>query len=186
MKKAEKKFPPQDPTMVIDKKIKRIRQSREIKDFFWKIILIGAVLFLIFRYIYGIAPVNGEGMYPSLRDGDVGIFFRLDRDFIVKDIVTFKIDRQRYFARIVAVGGDVVDISEDGELIINQNTQQAEIFYPTFILGEQVKFPYTVPEKSVFVLGDQRTNTVDSREFGAVLENRIEGKLISFIRIRGL
>jgi signal peptidase I len=85
------------------------------------------------------------------------------------------------------MGGDVVDLGEDGELIVNGNVKDEEIFYITQPnLSSDLVFPYTVPEDSYFVLCDFRTNSVDSRTYGAISRSDIDGKVISFLRIRGI
>jgi signal peptidase I len=131
--------------------------------------------------------MNGETMYPRLRDGDLYLYYRLDSSYIIDDVVTFQIDGRRRAARVVAMGGDVVDLGEDGELIVNGNVKDEEIFYITQPnLSSDLVFPYTVPEDSYFVLCDFRTNSVDSRTYGAISRSDIDGKVISFLRIRGI
>jgi signal peptidase I len=72
-------------------------------------------------------------------------------------------------------------------LIVNGNVQDEEIFYITQqITGSEVEFPLTVPEDSYFVLCDFRTNSLDSRMYGSVSKSDIDGKIISFLRIRGI
>jgi signal peptidase I len=102
-------------------------------------------------------------------------------------VVTFRQGDYRRVARVVAMGGDEVSLGENGTLIVNGNVQDEEIFYVTEPLtGGEIQFPYTVPEDSYFVLCDYRTNSRDSRYFGAVSKNDIDGKIISFLRIRGI
>jgi signal peptidase I len=102
-------------------------------------------------------------------------------------VVTFQQGGYRRVARVVAMGGDVVEISENGGLIVNGNVQSEEIFYITTAdTMSDLEYPYTVPEDSYFVLGDFRTNSIDSRMYGAVSKSDIDGKIISFLRIRGI
>jgi signal peptidase I len=131
--------------------------------------------------------MNGETMYPRLRDGDLYLYYRLDSSYIIDDVVAYQLNGGQCVGRIVAMGGDEVNLSDKGELIVNGNVQDEEIFYITQqITGSEVEFPLTVPEDSYFVLCDFRTNSLDSRMYGSVSKSDIDGKIISFLRIRGI
>jgi signal peptidase I len=56
--------------------------------------------------------------------------------------------------KIVAFSGVVVEITEAGELIINGSCDSEEVFYPTKPLGTAIRYPYTIPANSVFVMND--------------------------------
>ena len=91
----------------------------------------------------------------------------------------------RYFGRVVAAAGDVVNITDTGALIVNGTTQGGEIMFPTELRGD-LEYPYRVPEGCLYVLGDYRTNAKDSRDFGPIPLEAVEGKVITFLRRRGL
>jgi signal peptidase I len=88
--------------------------------------------------------------------------------------------------RIVAQGGDVVDLNADGLLVVNGNVQEEEIFYVTEAMGNEITYPYTVEADSYFVLCDFRTASIDSRSFGAVPKKNLDGKVITLLRRRGI
>ena len=93
----------------------------------------------------------------------------------------------RYFGRVVAAEGDVVNISDTGSLIVNGTTQGGEILFPTERReNDGMEYPLRVPEGCVYVLGDYRTNTRDSRDFGPIPLESVEGKVITILRRRGL
>ena len=77
--------------------------------------------------------------------------------------------------RIVAVGGDVVGI-EDGELVVNRRRPVEPYADPASIDSEYFG-PVTVPAGAVFVLGDNRANSVDSRDFGVVPVTNLVGRV---------
>jgi signal peptidase I len=152
-----------------------------------RLIVFVLVIWAIFTFLFGIARVNGEAMYPRIRDGDLIFYYRLGTDYNIGDVLTYKIDGHRRQSRVVAKGGDVVDINEDGQLLVNGNVQEEEIFYPTEKLISDITYPYTVPEDSYFMLGDFRTVAVDSRDYGAVSESDIDGQVLSvLLRLRGI
>jgi signal peptidase I len=165
----------------------RKKNKKKILWFFVKLASVCLIIWIIFTSIFGIGIMNGESMYPRLRDGDLYLYYRLDSNYVIDDVVTFQQGGYRRVARVVAMGGDVVEISENGGLIVNGNVQSEEIFYITTAdTMSDLEYPYTVPEDSYFVLGDFRTNSIDSRMYGAVSKSDIDGKIISFLRIRGI
>lgn len=174
------------PEAVITGKLERIRQKRGILQFFTKLIAILILFVLVFCFVYGVAVVHGDGMRPGFRDGDVTLFFRIENEYLVGTIVTFRLDDQRYFSRVVAGAGDTVDMTNDGGLLVNGHLQQEDIYFPTFKDTTRLDYPYTVPEGHVFLLGDYRIDAVDSREIGALSMREIDGKVLSILRRRSL
>ena len=104
---------------------------------------------------------------------------------IPREWLTGEYPGQRRFGRVVATGGDVVNIGETGSLIINGTTQGGEIMFPTEVRGD-LEYPYRVPDGCVYVLGDYRTNATDSRDYGPIPMEEVEGKLFTILRRRGL
>jgi signal peptidase I len=159
---------------------------RTIRTFLVRLIVFVIIIWAIFTFVFGIARMHSETMYPRIRDGDLLFYYRLDKDYAIGDVVTFVINDSRRVARVVAKGGDVVDLNEDGELLVNGNAQLEEIFYTTEAREDGVAFPYTVPEDSYFVLCDYRTISSDSRDYGAVARSEIDGEIVTILRRRGI
>jgi signal peptidase I len=162
------------------------KPSKIILEFFVKLGIVCLALWLIFTFAFGILQMHGETMYPRIRDGDLILYNRMERDYTIGDVVVFKVGISTCVARIVAQGGDVVEVNEEGELLVNGNVQEEEIFYPTEAEPLGVSYPYTVEENSYFMLSDFRTNTTDSRSYGAVSVNDFCGKVITILRRRGI
>ena len=76
-------------------------------------------------------------------------------------------------------------MDDSGSLTVNGNPQNGEILYPTFA-RENSTYPLRVQEGTVYVLGDYRTQTQDSRDFGPIPLEHIQGKVIAIVRRRGL
>jgi signal peptidase I len=125
-------------------------------------------------------------MYPRLRDGDLILYYRLERNYQIGDVVTFQMNDTTFLGRIVAQGGDVVELSEDGQLLVNGNVQQEEIFYPTEPQDGDVTYPCTVEEDNYFILCDFRTAGFDSRTYGTIPQSTLDGKIITVLRRRGI
>jgi signal peptidase I len=166
---------------------KNKEQKETVKRFLIKLLVVLLVVWAIFTFVFGIRQVSGETMYPRLRDGDLILYYRLEQDYQIGDVVTFKEEGEKLQGRIVAQGGDVVELTDDGQLMVNGNIQNEEIFYVTFEGAFQdTEFPYTVEADSYFVLSDFRTDGYDSRNFGAVSRKDLDGKVITLLRRRGI
>jgi signal peptidase I len=162
-------------------------QKETVKRFVIKLLVVLLVVWAIFTFVFGIRQVSGETMYPRLRDGDLILYYRLEQDYQIGDVVTFQENGEKLQGRIVAQGGDVVELTDDGQLVVNGNPQNEEIFYVTNeAIFQGVNFPYTVEEDSYFVLSDFRTEGYDSRNFGAVSRKDLDGKVITILRRRGI
>jgi signal peptidase I len=162
------------------------KPSHIVAAFLAKLIFVCLALWFVFTFVFGIRQMHGETMYPKLRDGDLILYYRMQQDYNIGDVVVCEADGLTRVARIVAQGGDVVEISKDGELLVNGNVQSEEIFYPTEAASVGITYPYTVEADSYFLLCDYRTVSVDSRYYGAVPRADFCGKVITILRRRGI
>ena len=87
--------------------------------------------------------------------------------------------------RILGREGDLVALDDSGTLVVNGAVQSGEILYPTYA-KDALEYPYTVPEGCFFVLGDYRTQSEDSRDFGPVPLEDVQAKVITLLRRRSL
>ena len=159
---------------------------RELGNLGVKIVAIGLVFVLVFTFLYGIHRNTDPDMSPKVIDGDLVIFYRLDKDYAIGDLVVLDYRGQRQVRRVVARAGDTVDISPDG-LVVNGALQQEPMIYQdTLIYTDGIAFPVTLKEGQVFVLGDARANATDSRIYGPVNSRDTLGTVITVIRRRHL
>ncbi|NMA64839.1 MAG: signal peptidase I [Clostridiaceae bacterium] len=124
-------------------------------------------------------------MFPAVKDGDLIIGFRLQQSYTKNDVVIYGAKGKRHIGRIAARESDVVAIDDSGTFLVNGTTQGGEILYPTYA-KEGIDYPYQVPKEHIFILGDYRTQTQDSRDFGSISLSDVEGKVITILRRRGL
>ena len=150
-----------------------------------KIALIAAVGWIVANYMFGVVQVPDAGMYPKLMAGDLLFYSRMEKQYYIGDVVSVSVDKTEYVLRVVAQGGDIVDFSEDGFLLVDGQVQTEEIMQESYPLeGSDITYPYTVPQGSFFLLGDARTECIDSRMFGAVTKQQLNGKVIGCFRHR--
>ncbi len=144
-----------------------------------KFLLLLLLVFLVFRFVIGVSFVKGDSMEPTLHDGEFVLYTRISSEYKTGDVVSVKIPSGEYYVkRVIAMAGDTVDI-RNGKVYVN-----GEILEEPYANGrtkEQegvVEYPMTLEEGQVFILGDNREKSIDSRTFGVVGERQIKGKLV--------
>jgi len=176
---------PTDITKVIRLRRERVETTRGYLSLLLRLILAIVAGYLIFTQVFLFTQAKGTDMFPMVKDGDLMIVFRMQREYSTKDVVVYTQDGQKKVGRIVARENDVVNMDEDGSLIVNGTTQTGEILYPTYA-KEGITYPYRVNAGCIFVLGDYRTEATDSRDFGPIPMENVKGKVITILRRRGL
>ena len=150
-----------------------------------RIAFIALALLLLFGKVFLLCQMKGTDMFPTLKDGDLLLAYRLQKEYRKNDVVIYEAEGQRRAGRIVGREGDTLVFTADGTLRVNGTVQRGEIMYPTEPRSGEEE-TYTVPRNSVFILGDYRTESRDSRDFGPVAVKLVEGKLITLLRRRGI
>lgn len=153
---------------------------------FTKISILAILLAITFLFVFGICRCSGDMMNPAFKDGDLAVYYRLQKNYHPRDAVVIEKNGKTRICRIVAVPGDQVDITEEGLKINGYLQQENEIFRETYPFEGGISFPITLKEEEYFVLGDNRTKAEDSRIFGSVSEEEIKGSIMTLIRRRGL
>lgn len=153
----------------------------------WRVVLVAAMFWVLFGVVFMLARVQGNEMFPAVKDGDLVLAYRLQQSCTKNDVVIYQADGITHVGRVMATGGDVVNITADGTLQVNGTTQSGEILYPTYPdAAAGLSYPYKVPDGSVFILADYRTNAADSRNFGAIPMRDVKGTVQALLRRRGL
>ena len=150
-----------------------------------RILFLALAGWAMFTQVFLITQVNGNTMFPAVKDGDLVIAFRIQQEYAKNDVVVYTADGETHIGRIVARASDIVLLDDSGKLLVNGTNQAGEILYPTYT-KEELTYPYAVPDDHVFVLGDYRTQTEDSRDFGSIPMENVQGKVITILRRRGL
>lgn len=146
-------------------------------------ILFWAAIAVLFNVAFRVIYVDGESMTPTLQDGDWIAACRLIQaqrgDIILTD--THNAYHARLIKRLIAVEGDTVDIDfASGVVTVNGEALQEPYLQGGIFARGTMDFPLTVPEGKVFLLGDNRENSVDSRyaEIGCVDADSIIGPVV--------
>lgn len=148
------------------------------------VILFGYLL--LNALVFGIYRIRDNAMAPAIKEGDLVIFYRLDKEYRVDDPITLQADGTIMIRRVIGVAGDTIDF-KDGQLVRNGVPQsETGVYETTEQFTEGPDFPLTVPEGFVFVMGDSREHSLDSRVFGCVRTTDTYGTVVTVFRRRNI
>ena len=146
------------------------------------LLVVSAVAVLITTLFLPILQISGDSMSPTLEHDEIVVLLKTKK-FERGDLIGFYYQGKILLKRVIALPEDEVAIDADGNVYVNGELLE-EPYVTDKELGDcDLEFPYKVPGTSYFVLGDRRSNSVDSRNsvVGAISRNDIIGKV--FIRV---
>ena len=184
MTMGKKKWNPEIPEReLLEKELKRElykrRFRRILRSSFHALIVVAAIAALIATLLLPVLQIAGTSMEPNLNDGDIVILAKTSR-LQTGDLCAFYYSNKILIKRVIGVPGDYIWIDRDGTVYLN-NEPLEEPYITEKALGEcDMEFPYQVPENSYFMLGDQRSTSIDSRSsvIGCIPEDQLIGKIL--------
>ena len=144
---------------------------------------------LLFTFVIRLIGVEGHSMVPTLQDGDRLLVLNsmLYSDYKYGDIVVLRKDsflEEPIVKRVIATAGQTVDIDfSSGAVYVDGEKLEEDYINELTLLSEGTEFPLTVPENSIFVLGDNRNRSNDSRDsrLGTVDVRYVIGKAVFLV-----
>ena len=149
-----------------------------------KILIVVLFFVLLFTFFFGATRYNDVAMGKNVKAGDLVIYSRVDKDFDIGQEAVLKYQGKTQVMRVVAAAGDTVDMTEDGLVINGQLQPEPDPQKQTLPYTEGIDFPITLQKGEVFVLGDDRENSADSRVYGPVQQEDTLGKVLDLVRRR--
>lgn len=180
----KQKLPLDIPTIeALEAELDRVRYKnrfrRTLMGTVYALITVAAIAILVATLWLPVLRITGTSMSPTMEDGDLVISIK-NSSFERGDMIAFYYNNKVLVKRVVAMAGEWVNIDENGNVYIN-DVLYDEPYLTEKALGEcDIEFPYQVPDGRIFVLGDHRSVSVDSRSktVGCVAQEQIVGKLV--------
>ena len=167
----------------LEEELKRTRYRKRYRRVLFSTIFtlstVAAIAVLVATLLLPVLQIYGSSMTPSLTDGNIVLSLKTS-DFERGDVVAFYYNNKILVKRVIAKAGDWGDITEEGDVYVNSQLLD-EPYVTEKALGTcDITLPYQVPESRIFVMGDHRSVSADSRSsaVGCVEEDRIVGKLV--------
>lgn len=170
----------------IKRKKRLIRRLR--RDAFIKTAAFAAAMFIVFSFVFGIAAVPTNDMFPAVHQGDLIIYYRPGR-LINTDVVIYESpEGSLQIGRIEGTQGETIGSTDGGLLTVNGNIQPVQKrigLYDETHTGEK-DISGEIGKGEYLILGDSRETASDSRAFGLIPRKAIKGKAFTIIRRRPL
>ena len=167
----------------LEDELKRVRYKKRyrsvLRSTVYSLITVAAIAVLVATLLLPVLQIYGSSMSPTLSDGDIVVSLKTS-EFEPGDVVAFYYNNKILVKRVIAVAGEWVDITPEGDVYINDNLLD-EPYIDEKAFGDcNIELPYQVPESRIFVMGDHRSVSIDSRNtaVGCVAEEQIVGKLV--------
>ena len=157
----------------------RKRYGRALRGTVYSLAVVAAVAILVATLWMPVLQITGASMAPTLVDGQFVVAVKKS-EFQTGDITAFYYNNKILIKRVIASAGDWVDISENGDVYVN-GVLLEEPYIKEKSLGEcNIELPYQVPDGKVFVMGDDRAVSLDSRTtaVGPVSKEQVLGRVV--------
>ncbi len=162
---------------------RRLRRGKQFRRILGNtvaiLVVVAAVAVLLVTLFLPVLQVSGTSMEPTLENGDIIVLVKTS-DFETGDLCAVRVSGNVLLKRMIAGPGDWVNIDDDGNVYVNGDLLD-EPYVTDKALGiSDLSYPYQVPDNSIFVMGDHRSVSVDSRssEVGCIPYEQVIGRIV--------
>jgi len=166
-----------EKNLVVARKNKRYKTL--VKNTVYLLLAVAAISILLATLFMPVFEISGNSMNPAYENGDIVAAVKTTK-LQRGDVCCLYYNNHILVKRVIGLAGDVIMIDDDGNVSVN-----GEVISEPYVSEKQkgecdIEFPYTVPERTVFVLGDNRSTFVDSRNslIGCISYDEIVGKIV--------
>ena len=170
-------------TAELEEAVRRDRYYHRFRNMvtstFLTLVVVAAVAVLVAVLFLPVLRIYGKSMRGTLDNGDIVVSVK-SSNMKTGDVIAFYYNNNILVKRVIAGPGDWVDIDQDGNVFVN-NERLNEPYLDDKAYGEtNIELPYQVPDGRIFVMGDNRSVSIDSRNtsIGCVSEEQIVGKIV--------
>lgn len=167
----------------MEQEIARLKYKKSygsaLRGTLYSLAVVAAIAILVATLWMPVLQITGASMEPTLVDGQFVVVLKND-DFVPGDITAFYYNNKILIKRVIASAGNWVDIDADGNVAVN-GIQLEEPYIQEKSLGEcNIELPYQVPDGKVFVMGDDRAISLDSRTtaVGSISKEQVLGQVV--------
>ena len=167
----------------LEKELDRVKYNQRyrlvLKSTVYTLITVAAVAVLVATLWLPVLQIYGSSMTPTLETKDIVLTVK-SSDMEQGDIVAFYYNNKILVKRVIAYAGDWVEIDKDGKVFVNSNPLPEPYLTESAYGDTNIKMPYQVPDGKIFVMGDHRATSLDSRNtaVGCVSQEQIVGKIV--------
>lgn len=179
----DKSIPERPSTAQLEAELARVKSSsryrRALRSTVYSLITVAAAAILAATLWLPVLQIYGSSMAPTLQDGEIVCSVK-SGEWKAGDIVAFYYNNKILVKRVIGGPGDWIDIDADGTVYVNSEPLD-EPYLAEKALGDcNITLPMQVPDGRLFVMGDHRSTSVDSRNaaVGCVSDEQIVGRIV--------
>jgi len=183
---SKRRFPVSGKFLDVETKKKIVTRKRKrriaqiaVSNSLLGIVIAAVILLNVFTHVLQIVHYSGNSMEPNIHNRQTLLLLKT-KDVEQGDVIAFYFNNQILVRRVICTGGNQISVESDGTVRINaEPIQEAYLTAPS--IGQcNITFPYRVQEDYLFVMGDNRSISMDSRlsEIGPVPLDRVIGKVV--------
>ena len=142
-------------------------------------ITVSATAILVAVLWLPVLEIFGNSMSPTLDNGQIVLSVK-DDDMQTGEVIAFYYNNKILVKRVIAGPADWVDITDDGTVYVNGEALEEPYLADKALGDTNIELPYQVPDGKIFVMGDHRSTSVDSRNtaVGCVAQEQVVGKIL--------
>lgn len=163
----------------LHKEKSRNNYIRALRNTIFSLVVVAAAAVIVAMLVLPVLQIQGTSMTDTLDDQDIVVALRGSK-YKTGDVIAFYYNNNILVKRVIATTGQWVNITEDGTVYVD-NVRVDEPYVKEKALGDcNIQLPYQVPDGKIFVMGDHRSTSLDSRNtaIGCISDDMVVGRLL--------